>query len=322
VFRKRTLSAVKDLLHTSDLSAADMSVLLDLAAHARATPEAFTDRLRRRTVVMYFAKPSTRTRLSFETAIVRLGGTPITVTPHDLQLDRGETIEDTARATSAYADAFVIRTFSDANVARFAAAATIPVINALTDAHHPCQSVADMLTLRDRFGDLRGLRIAYVGDGYNNVTHSLIEACALMGCELRVATPPGFEPDPGVVARAMLVANMHGARVSVTSDAVAAVTGARVVYADVWASMGKPSEESDFRRQALEPYRVDDELLQHAHPDAVFLHCLPAHRGEEVTAGVLDGPRSLVWEQAKNRLHTGMAILVALLDGRLEGAAP
>jgi ornithine carbamoyltransferase len=220
---------------------------------------------------------------------------------------------------SRYARAFVVRTFADEDVRRFAAAASIPVVNALTDGHHPCQSLADLLTLRDRFSRLSGVRVAYVGDG-NNVAHSLLEACALAGVHISVATPPGHGPSPAVVAFARAAAAQTGGGVSVGTDAAAAVDGAHAVYTDTWTSMNHPQSEHAARAWVFEPYRVDRALMARARPGAVFLHCLPAHRGEEVTADVLDGPQSLAFDQAANRLPVAAAVLEALVCGELAGA--
>jgi len=307
---------VKDLLRTGDLGSDNLLTLLDLGEQMKREPLAHRELLRGDTVVLYFNKPSTRTRISFETAVAHLGGTPLSVGPHELQLDRGETIEDTARVVGSYARAFVIRTYADGDVARFAAATPIPVINALTDGHHPCQSVGDLMTLREQLGGLEGRRVAFVGDG-DNVAHSLLEACALVGMDVAVASPPGYEPDPAVVLRAVSLAERTGAHIMVTDDAVEAVRGADAVYTDVWLSMGVPDEERSARLAAFKGYRVDERLMEHAAPNAIFLHCLPAHRGEEVAAGVFDGPRSRVFEQAANRLPSEQAILYALLTGML-----
>lgn len=307
---------MKHLLRTSDLTPGDLEQLLRLARTfkqgAFARPNGG---LAGKTVVCYFAKPSTRTRISFETAITRLGGIPISVGPTELQLGRGETIEDTARVLSRYAAAIVIRTFADDDVARLAAAASVPVINALTDGHHPCQSLADLLTIQERFGRLAGLKVAYVGDG-NNVAHSLLEACALAGVDIAVATPVGYEPDPGVVGVAEELSQQSDSLVTVTHDPLKAVAGANAVYTDVWVSMGDAEDERAARVEALSPYRVDEALMAEAERDAIFLHCLPAHRGEEVTAEVIDGPTSLVWEQAANRLHAARGLLLWLLGVR------
>ena len=310
---------MKDLLRTADLTSADFARLLDLTAEFKRSPHAHATRLAHESVVLYFNKPSTRTRISFETAVVRLGGVPVSVGGNDLQLGRGETVEDTAQVICRFAKAFVIRTFSDEDVRRFAETATVPVINALTDGHHPCQSVADLFTLREKRGDLKGLKLAYVGDG-NNVVHSLLEACALTGTHLSVGTPEGFEPDEGIVAGARRIAEGTGARITLTHDAAEAAAGADALYADVWLSMGDPDEERARRFEALKPFQVDAALMARAKPDAIFLHCLPQHRGEEVTAEVTDGPQSVVFDQAENRLHTAVAILYALLHRSLEGA--
>lgn len=309
---------MKDLLRIADLSRRDLDHLLAQSEAIRREPYRWAELLRGDTVVTYFAKPSTRTRLSFGTAITRLGGVPEVVGPSELQLGRGETIEDTAGVISRYARAFVIRTFADDDVRRFAAAASIPVVNALTDLHHPCQALADLLTLRQRFGELQGLRVAYLGDG-NNVAHSLMEACALAGVDLTVATPPGYEVDPGVLEVASELAYRSGAMVVPTHDPLLAVAGVDAVYTDVWLSMGDGESERAQRAEALAPYRVTAATMADAAPHAIFLHCLPAHRGDEVTPDVIDGPQSLVFDQAENRMHTAQALLVALVLGQLEG---
>ena len=247
-----------------------------------------------------------------------MGGLPTTVGPNELQLGRGETIEDTARIISSYAAAFVIRTFSDRDVERFAAGATIPVINALTDGHHPCQSIADVYTIRSHFGHLDGLKIAYVGDG-NNVANSLLEAAALSGMHIFLATPPGFEPDEGIVRNAQAIAAHTGGSVELTHDPLQAATGAHVIYTDVWISMGTPEGERAERLNHMAPYQINQALMERAAQDAIFMHCLPAHRGEEVAGPVIDGPRSVVFEQAANRGPTEQAILHMLLTGKLAG---
>lgn len=309
----------KSLLRIADLGPGDVARLLDRAASFKAEPRQARDLLAGESVVLYFAKPSTRTRISFETAVHRLGGLPIAVGPADLQMGRGETIEDTARVLSRFARVFVARTFADQDLVRFDAAASIPVINALTDGHHPCQAIADLLTLRERFGRLEGRTIAYVGAG-NNVTHSLVEAAALAGMNVRIGTPARFEPDPAVVARARSVAAARGARVELFHDAAEAVAGADVVYADTWLSMGDPEEERAMRLEVLGPFQVNAALMARAAPGAVFLHCLPAHRGEDVTDEVADGASSLIFDQAENRLHSSMAILEAVVLGTLSGS--
>jgi ornithine carbamoyltransferase len=311
---------LRHLLRTSDLGTADLERVLALAAEFKREPYRARERLRNETVVLYFNKPSTRTRISFETAVARLGGTPIGVGPADLQLGRGETIEDTAGVMSRYARAFVIRTYAHADVEHFAGASTIPVVNALTDAHHPCQSLADLLTLREKKGELAGRKLAYVGAG-NNVTHSLLEAAALAGLRVSVATPAEYACDPVIVSRAREIADVTGAVIEVGVDPRAAVRDADAVYTDAWLSMGDPESERAQRLARLEPYQVNARLMSGARPDAIFMHCLPDHRGEEVTAEVVDGTHSVVFDQAENRLHTAVAVLSALLDGVLEGSA-
>ena len=307
---------MKDVLRTADFDRKSLVRVLELSSELKRDPMSRHGMLRGEIVVLYFNKPSTRTRVSFEAAVARLGGTPVSVGAHELQLDRGETIEDTARVISSYARAFVIRTFKDEDVRRFAAASTIPVINALTDGHHPCQSVADLMTLREVWGRPEGRRIAFVGDG-DNVAHSLIEGCALLGIDIAVATPAGHQPDGEVVELAKRIAAGTGATILLTEDPVEAVRGAGAVYTDVWLSMGVPETERAARLRAFQPYRVDASLMAEAAEDAVFMHCLPAHRGEEVTDEVIDGPRSRVFQQAANRLPTEQAILWALITGAL-----
>jgi ornithine carbamoyltransferase len=288
-------------LRVTDLDREGLHALLDLAVAMKQRPHGFVDALRGDTVVCFFEKPSTRTRVSFAAATERLGMLPLVLRPDELQLGRGETIADTARTLSGYASAIVVRTYAQATVDELAAAATKPVVNALTDEHHPCQALADLLTLRERFGSLDGLKVAYIGDG-NNVARSLAEAALLAGIDVVVAAPSGYAD--GVPAR-------------VVDDPVEAVDGADAVYTDVWVSMGE-EDERDVRLEALRPYQVDERLLALAQPDAVFMHCLPAHRGEEVTAEVLDGPQSIVWQQAENRMPTEEALLLALIARRWE----
>lgn len=269
-------------------------------------------------VFCYFAKPSTRTRVSFAAAISHLGGEAEFVGPEELQLGRGETIGDTAMVVSRYARAAVIRTFDHQDVVEFAAHASIPVINALTDLHHPCQALADMLTIRDHFGEIAGLKIAYVGAG-NNVVHSLVQAGAISGADIVVATPVGLEPAGEVLEEARGVAAATGGSIEVMHDVAEAVKEADVVYTDVWLSMGDSPESQERRRVLLRPYQVNETLMQMASSSAIFMHCLPAHRGDEVTDAVIDGEQSLVAVQAENRMHTEQALLGALLSGSLPG---
>jgi len=306
---------MRDFLRIAELDRVRLEGLLDLAAGMKAQPLALTDAHRGKSIACFFNKPSTRTRVSFEGAAYRLGMLPIMLRHDELQLGRGEPIADTARVLSSYTAAIVIRTFAQADLEEMAAAASVPVINALTDEHHPCQALADLLTLRERFGELEGLRIAYVGDG-NNVAHSLLEAGAMAGVSVAIATPPGYRPDEEIVADAAERAVVQGATVLVTDDPEEAVRGAHAVHTDVWVSMGEDGER-ERRLRDLRPYQVDEALMGHARDDAVFMHCLPAHRGEEVAAAVIDGPRSVVFEQAANRLPTEQAVLATLIGGRL-----
>jgi ornithine carbamoyltransferase len=310
---------VKDLLTTADLTVDDTNELFRLAEVYRRDPDYSPIFLHHNLVALHFTQPSTRTRVSTEAAVVRLGGTPTMLTPDELQLGRGETIEDTARVLSGYVAAIVIRTPSDERLARFAAAATVPVINAMTARHHPLQSLTDLFTLRQLFANLRGRRLAYVGAG-NNLAVSLAQAAALSAVDIVLATPDAYPPDEDGITVARRIAATTGSQVHRTTDPRAAAEGASAVYTDVWLSMDDPPEQADARRDALTPYRVDAELMSVALPEAVFLHCMPAHRGDEVTAEVFDGPRSLVLRQAANRQPIVQAVLYALLSRRLGGA--
>lgn len=304
----------RDLLRLADLSPAEVLAILSEAARWKAVTPGSEQPLRGRTLGMLFRKPSTRTRVAFHTAVSQMGGQTVLLDPNELQLSRGETLADTARVLSRYLDGILIRTFAQEEVEELAHHASIPVINGLTDRTHPTQALADLLTLHEHFGTWRGLRLAYVGDG-NNVCHSVMTAAALVGMDVAMATPPGYEPDPLEVQRARTLASRLGSRVEVGHDPRQAVAGAHAVYTDVWASMGREAEREE-RLRLFAPYRVDAALMTHAHPEAVFLHCLPAHRGEEVAAEVIDGPRSLVWEQAENRLHVFKGILALVLGPR------
>jgi ornithine carbamoyltransferase len=300
-----------DFLSIDDLSSQELADLLDLSAAVKADPAAHARALAGRSVAMIFEKPSTRTRVSFEVAIASAGGHPLALSANDLQLGRGETVEDTGRVLSRYVDAIVLRTFEQERLETLARAATIPVVNALSDFEHPCQALADLLTVREARGSLAGLTLTYLGDG-NNVTHSLLLAGAKAGMRVRAATPPGFEPIPQIVQRATDIAAQTGGAVEITNDWQAACTGADVLYTDVWASMGQEAEAEE-RALLFPAYALDEEKVALASPDVVVLHCLPAHRGQEITDGVIDGPRSRVWDQAENRLHTQKALLLRLL---------
>jgi ornithine carbamoyltransferase len=303
----------RDFLSIDDVSAAELGALLDRAAALKAD-RGPSDVLAGKTVAMIFEKPSTRTRVSFEVAIAELGAHPLALSSAELQLGRGETIEDTGRVLSRYVHALVVRTFEQNRLERLARAASIPVLNALTDLEHPCQAVADLLTIRERKGSLSGVRLTYVGDG-NNVAHSLLLAGALAGMHVTVATPPGYEPIPQIVKRAEEAASEAGGSVRVTTEAADAVRGADAVYTDVWASMGQEGEAAE-RRLIFAPYQLNSVLLARAADDVIVLHCLPAHREEEITGEVLDGPHSAVWDQAENRLHTQKALLEWSVGGR------
>jgi ornithine carbamoyltransferase len=300
-----------DYLSVDDLTPAELDELLDLAAKIKSDPGAHAESLRGRSVALIFEKPSTRTRVSFEVGVAELGGHPVVLSSNDLQLGRGETIEDTGKVLSRYVDAIVLRTFEQERLEVLAGAATVPVVNSLSDFEHPCQALADLLTVRERLGSLRGRVLTYLGDG-NNVAHSLLLAGAKAGITVRVATPPGFEPIPQVVQRATEIAAETGCEIVVTDDATAASEGADVLYTDVWASMGQEAE-ADERTLIFPLYQLNQALVDVAADDVVVLHCLPAHRGQEITGEVLDGPRSAVWDQAENRLHTQKALLLRLL---------
>jgi ornithine carbamoyltransferase len=264
------------------------------------------------TLGLLFEKPSTRTRVSFEAGMNQLGGQSLFLSAADIQLCRGESIADTAKVLSRYLDGLVVRTYDQATVEEWARQATIPVINGLTDLSHPCQALSDLLTIQEHKGRLKGVRVAYVGDG-NNVANSLVEGAAKAGMAIRLACPRGYEPDQRIVDQARLEADATGASIEITDDPQVAVKEADVLYTDVWISMGREREQSR-RLKALVPYQLNERLLKRARPDAIVMHCLPAHRGQEITAAVLDGPQSVVLDQAENRLHMQKAILVELLS--------
>ncbi|HYZ11823.1 MAG TPA: ornithine carbamoyltransferase [Actinomycetota bacterium] len=302
----------RHFLSIDDITPQELHHLLELSAKVKQSPGDVAGRLAGTAVALIFEKPSTRTRVSFEVGVASLGGHPLALSSSELQLGRGETIEDTGRVLSRYCQAIVLRTFGQERLEALAAGASVPVINSLSDYEHPCQILADLLTVIERKGDPAGRTLAYLGDG-NNVAHSLLLGGAKLGMHVRVATPTGFEPIPQVVERAEEIASETGGSVEVANDAEAAATGADVLYTDVWASMGQEREHAE-RVLVFTPYRIDGEKLGLAADDAIVLHCLPAHRGEEITAEVLDGPASAVWDQAENRLHTQKALLVWLLD--------
>jgi ornithine carbamoyltransferase len=311
---------MKDLLRMSDLSPTDAEVLIALTETFTRAPRAHPSVLAGELVVLFFDKPSTRTRLSFEAATARLGGVPIVVTRDELQLSRGEWLKDTARTFRRLARVLVMRTFEQSEVECYASECEIPVVNGLTDAHHPTQVIGDLATIRGHFGRLDGLKLAYVGDG-NNIAHSLLEGGALAGMQVAVATPPEYyEPDPEVVGVAHALARRTGGSVEVGYDPHLAVKGADIVYTDEWISMNCVESQHELRREIFAPYRVDERLMEEAAPQAVFMHALPAHRGEEVTSEVIDGPRSLVLQQVDSGLSAAQAVLFALVKGRLRGS--
>ncbi len=300
-----------DLLRITDLTRHQFAHILHIAEYMKADPYKWHCELRGRMISCYFEKPSTRTRVSFAAAAARLGMTALWLRPDELQLGRGEPISDTARVLAGYSAAIVVRSFDQRMVEAIADASDVPVINALTDQHHPCQALADFFTLREHFGDIQGLRLAFIGDG-DNVARSLMEAGALTGIEVVVASPKHYQIGGGETQRLERLASEHGSHVTVVEDPRDAVRGADAVYTDVWVSMGEESERAT-RLKQLEPFRVTADLMNLAAPHAIFMHCLPAHRGEEVTAEVIDGPRSVVWKQAANRLPTEEALLHSLI---------
>ena len=296
----------RDFLALSDFPHAELGRLLDLAGRMKKGAYRETP-LAGKTLAMIFAKSSTRTRVSFEVGTYQLGGQALFLSSRDIQLGRGEPISDTARVLSRYVHGIMIRTFDHAEVEELARRATVPVINGLTDLLHPCQVLADLFTMKEVLGGWEGKRVAWVGDG-NNMANSWIEAAQVLGFELRLACPEGYEPNRGIFDRA----KQAGACIEVTEVPEEAVEGAHVVNTDVWASMGQEGE-AESRRNAFRGYTVDAALMRLAHPQAIFLHCLPAHRGEEVTAEVIEGPQSRVWDEAENRLHVQKALLATLL---------
>jgi ornithine carbamoyltransferase len=311
---------MKDLLRTEHLCRADVDLLLDTAADFAKNPLRSNTALSSKTVAIYMTKPSTRTRLASETAVAHLGGTPIFIRGDDLQLGRGETIADTAKIISGFCDALIIRTFKQSDVDELGAHSSIPVINGLTDDDHPTQLLADWVTIRENFGnDIKGRKFVYLGDG-NNMTHAWLIMGAIMGAHVVAATPDGkWAPDAAVVARAKAIAAKSGATIEVTTDAEAAAKGASVLYTDVWMSMGDPEAERAEKMRALAPYAVTENLMKLTEKDSIFMHCLPAHRGEEVEASVIDGPKSVIWREAYHRRTTIQALLYHLTRGELKG---
>jgi ornithine carbamoyltransferase len=302
----------KHLISLKDWSTEEIHELFALTQKLKAEPQTFRRALEGRTLAMIFQKPSTRTRVSFEVGMYQLGGTALFLGANDIQLGRGETIADTARVLSRYVDAIMARVFAHQDILDLVRYGTVPVINGLSDLLHPCQALADYFTLLERRGRLEGFKVAYIGDG-NNVCHELMFGAVKLGISMTIACPEGFEPNPLITKSAAREAQKAGAPTPVvTSDPMAAVAGADMVATDVWASMGQEAE-AEKRRQAFRGYQVTVKMMKAAHPKALFMHCLPAHRGEEVAEEVIDGPQSVVFDEAENRLHVQKALLLHLL---------
>jgi ornithine carbamoyltransferase len=311
---------MKDLLRTADLSRADVELLLNTAADFAANPLRSNTSLANKSVAIYMTKPSTRTRLASETAVAHLGGTPIFIRGDELQLGRGETIADTARIISGYCDALIIRTFAQSDVDELGANASVPVINGLTDDDHPTQLLADWMTIRENFGnEIAGRKFVYLGDG-NNMAHAWLTMGAIMGAHVVAATPTGaWAPDAKVVAEAKAIAVTTGATIEVTNDPEAAAKDASVLYTDVWMSMGDPETERIEKTKALSPFAVSQQLMDLTAKDSIFMHCLPAHREDEVATSVIDGPKSVIWREAYHRRTTIQSLLYHLTRGELQG---
>jgi len=311
---------MKDLLRTADLSRADVELLLNTAADFAANPLRSNTSLANKSVAIYMTKPSTRTRLASETAVAHLGGTPIFIRGDELQLGRGETIADTARIISGYCDALIIRTFAQSDVDELGANASVPVINGLTDDDHPTQLLADWMTIRENFGnEIAGRKFVYLGDG-NNMAHAWLTMGAIMGAHVVAATPTGaWAPDAKVVAEAKAIAVTTGATIEVTNDPEAAAKDASVLYTDVWMSMGDPETERIEKTKALSPFAVSQQLMDLTEKDSIFMHCLPAHREDEVATSVIDGPKSVIWREAYHRRTTIQSLLYHLTRGELQG---
>jgi ornithine carbamoyltransferase len=312
---------MKDLLHTADLSREDIELLLATASDFAAKPLSASTALANKSVAIYMTKPSTRTRLSSETAVAHLGGTPIFIRGDELQLGRGETIADTAKIISGYCDALIIRTFAQSDVDELGAHASIPVINALTDDDHPTQLLADWLTIRETFGkDISGRKFVYLGDG-NNMANAWLVMGAIMGAHVVAATPEGkWAPDTKYIELAQGIAKKSGATIEVIHDAHEAARDASVLYTDVWMSMGDSEADRQEKFSALSPFSVTESLMQVTRKDSIFMHCLPAHRGEEVSGAVIDGPQSVIWREAYHRRTTIQALLYHLSRGELQGS--
>ena len=305
----------KDFIEIHDYTAGEVNEIFELARDMKASPRKFRDALQGQTLAMIFEKSSTRTRVSFEAGMFQLGGHALFLSARDIQLGRGEPIYDTAKVLSRYVDGIMARTFAHKTVTDLAEYASIPVINGLTDLSHPCQAMTDYFTAWEKFGGkLKGRRIAYIGDG-NNMAHSLMFGASKVGMDIAVATPAGYAPDPMVVAQAKADADAAGTRVIVTNSIDEAVSGADIVETDVWASMGQEGE-AEKRQRDFEGWIVDQKVMGKAKPEAIFMHCLPAHRGEEVAAEVIDSGQSVIYDEAENRLHVQKAIMYVLMKDR------
>ena len=302
---------LEDFLTIHDLSIYEFNQILDLTLKVKEQPQRYRNKLRNKILAMIFEKPSLRTRVTFEVGMLELGGEAIYLSPSDIQLGTRESLYDVGKNLERWVDGIIIRTFAHDNVIKLAQAARVPVINVLTDLLHPCQALADFYTLREKRGDLKSLRLAYIGDG-NNVCHSLLLASAKAGCEMMVATPPGFEPNPEILKQAEEDAQETEARFHLTNDPQQAAQDADVIYTDVWASMGQEKEKEE-RASVFTPFQINKELMARAKSDAAFMHCLPAHRGAEVTDEVIDSSQSIVFDQAENRLHVQKIIMLLLL---------
>ena len=319
LFTQRSVTG-RDLISIQDFQPDELACALELASAMKLRPADYRGTLVGKQIVLFFEKPSLRTRLTFEAGINSLGGTSFFVDQTQSRLGARESLSDVAHNLERWIDGVVLRTFAHETVTEMARHASIPVINALSELEHPCQALADMQTLQEQFGDLKNVKLAYVGDG-NNVAHSLMLSAASLGASITVGTPAGYEPHADILVAAEKIASVTGSKVKVTNDAIEAVMGADAVYTDVWASMGQEDEAAE-RRKIFMPFQVNNKLFSKAAKHAVFMHCLPAHRGDEVTASVIDSPRSVVFDQAENRLHIQKAIMVLLLEGGVHRFPP
>lgn len=307
----KTKHKLQHMLTLEELTAESLTELLELAKAVKQSPSDYQTALAGKKVALLFEKASTRTRISFEVGVVELGGYPVVLSGADMQIGRGEPLSDTIKVMSRYVDALMIRTFAHETVETLATHGTIPIINGLTDLHHPCQVLADLLTIEEHLGSRQGKILTYIGDG-NNMAHSLLLGGALSGMEVRICSPDAYAPNEKIVAQAIEIAKATGGTIQLFTDPIAAVKGAEVIYSDVFTSMGQESESIE-RLNAFAGYQVNLSLLREAADEVIFLHCLPAHRGEEVTADVIDGTHSVVFDQAENRLHAQKALMIELL---------